>query len=144
LSVAAWLAWAIAALLLAIGEILTPGLFFLGPVALAAVAAAIAAVAGAAVWLQIIVFAGASLASVGILRPIARAHLHMPAALRTGTAALVGAPAVVLQRVDQQGGRVRIGGEEWSARAFMPDQVLEPGTKVEVVKIEGATALVLE
>jgi membrane protein implicated in regulation of membrane protease activity len=142
--VAAWLAWAIAALLLAIGEILTPGLFFLGPVALAAVAAAIAAVAGAAVWLQVIVFAGASLASVGILRPIARAHLHMPAALRTGTAALVGAPAVVLQRVDQHGGRVRIGGEEWSARAFMPDQVLEPGTKVEVVKIEGATALVLE
>jgi membrane protein implicated in regulation of membrane protease activity len=142
--VAAWLAWAIAALLLAVGEILTPGLFFLGPVALAAVAAAIAAVAGAAVWLQIIVFAGASLASVGILRPIARAHLRMPAALRTGTAALVGAPAVVLQRVDQNGGRVRIGGEEWSARTFMPDQVLEPGTKVEVVKIEGATALVLE
>lgn len=141
---AAWLAWAIAALLLAIGEILTPGLFFLGPVALAAVAAAIAAVAGAAVWLQIVVFAGASLASVGILRPIARAHLHMPASLRTGTAALVGAPAVVLQRVDQHGGRVRIGGEEWSARAFMPDQVLEPGTRVEVVKIEGATALVLE
>jgi len=142
--VAAWLAWAIAALLLAIGEILTPGLFFLGPVALAAVAAAIAAVAGAAVWLQIIVFGGASLASLGILRPIARAHLHMPAALRTGTAALVGAPAVVLQRVDQHGGRVRIGGEEWSARTFMPDQVLEPGTRVEVVKIEGATALVLE
>ncbi len=141
---AAWLAWAIAALLLAIGEILTPGLFFLGPVALAAVAAAIAAVAGAAVWLQIIVFGGTSLASLGILRPIARAHLHMPAALRTGTAALVGAPAVVLQRVDQNGGRVRIGGEEWSARAFMPDQVLEPGTKVEVVKIDGATALVLE
>ena len=141
---AAWLAWAIAALLLAVGEILTPGLFFLGPVALAAVAAAIAAVVGAAVWLQIIVFAGASLASLGILRPIARAHLHMPAALRTGTAALVGAPAVVLQRVDQTGGRVRIGGEEWSARAFMPDQVLEPGTKVEVVKIEGATALVLQ
>jgi membrane protein implicated in regulation of membrane protease activity len=142
--VAAWLAWAIAALLLAIGEILTPGLFFLGPVALAAVAAAIAAVAGAAVWLQIVVFAGASLASVGILRPIARAHLHMPAALRTGTAALVGAPAIVLQRVDQHGGRVRIGGEEWTARAFMPDQVLEPGARVEVVKIEGATALVLE
>ena len=141
---AAWLAWAIAALLLAVGEILTPGLFFLGPVALAAVAAAIVAVAGAAVWLQVIVFAGASLASLGILRPIARAHLRMPAALRTGTAALVGARAVVLQRVDQNGGRVRIGGEERTARAFMPDQVLEPGTQVEVVKIEGATALVLQ
>ena len=49
-----------------------------------------------------------------------------------------------LQRVDVNGGRVRIGGEEWSARAYMEDQVLEPGTRVEVVKIEGATALVYE
>jgi membrane protein implicated in regulation of membrane protease activity len=39
---------------------------------------------------------------------------------------------------------VRIGGEEWSARAFMPDQVLEPGMSVEVAEIQGATALVYE
>ena len=68
----------------------------------------------------------------------------MPHAIRTGTAALIGAPAVVLQRVDAQGGRVRIGGEEWSARAYVPDQVLEPGVKVEVAEIQGATALVYE
>jgi membrane protein implicated in regulation of membrane protease activity len=142
--VGAWLAWVIAALLLAVGEILTPGLFFLGPVALAAVVAALAAVAGAAVWLQLVFFALASLASLGFLRPLARAHLRMPPALRTGTAALQGAKAVVLQRVDETGGRVKIGGEEWSARAYMPDQVLEPGTQVEVVEIQGATALVYE
>ena len=141
---AAWLAWAIAAVLLAVGEILTPGLFFLGPVALAAVAAAVAALVGAAVWLQLVVFVAASAASLGVLRPLAKAHLRMPPALRTGTAALEGAHAVVLQRVDQDGGRVRIGGEEWSARAFMADQVFEPGAKVEVMKIEGATALVYE
>jgi membrane protein implicated in regulation of membrane protease activity len=129
-------------LLLAVGEIFTPGLFFLGPVALAAVVAAVAAVAGAAVWLQLLVFAGASLASLGFLRPLARAHIHMPPALRTGTAALTGAKATVLQRVDKTGGRVRIGGEEWSARSYMPDQVIEPGTEVEVVEIKGATALV--
>jgi membrane protein implicated in regulation of membrane protease activity len=140
--VAAWLAWVIAAVLLAVGEIFTPGLFFLGPVALAAVAGALAAAVGAAVWLQVVVFIGAAVGSVAILRPIARAHLHMPSAIRTGTAALEGTKATVLQRVDAQGGRVRIGGEEWSARAFMPDQVLEPGTQVEVIKIEGATALV--
>lgn len=139
-----WIAWVIAAVLLAVGEIFTPGLFFLGPVALAAIAAAVAAVAGADVAVQVIVFAAASAASLAVLRPLARAHLHMPPALRTGTAALEGARAVVLQRVDQSGGRVRIGGEEWSARAYMPDQVLEPGTHVEVVKIEGATALVYE
>ena len=141
---AAWLAWAIAAVLLAIGEIFTPGLFFLGPVALAAVAAAVAALVDAPVWLQVLVFALSSLASLGLVRPIARAHLRMPVAIRTGTAALEGGRAVVLQRVDLNGGLVRIGGEEWSARAYMPDQVLEPGTQVEVVKIEGATALVYE
>jgi membrane protein implicated in regulation of membrane protease activity len=142
--VAAWVAWVIAALLLAVGEIFTPGLFFLGPVALGAVVGALIAVAGGAVWLQVIVFAGAALASLAFLRPLARAHLRMPPALRTGTAALQGARATVLQRVDHSGGRVRIGGEEWSARAYMPDQVIEPGTQVEVVEIQGATALVYE
>ena len=144
ITVAAWLVWAIAALLLAVGEIFTPGLFFLGPVALAAIPAAIVALAGAAAWVQLLVFVGGSLASLALLRPLARAHLHMPAAIRTGTAALEGAHAVVLQRVDGVGGRVRIGGEEWSARAYMPDQVMEAGTQVEVAKIEGATALVYE
>jgi membrane protein implicated in regulation of membrane protease activity len=140
----AWVVWAVLAVLLAVGEIFTPGLFFLGPVALAAVAGALAAVAGLGAGLQLVVFIGASLASLAVLRPLARAHLRMPPALRTGTAALEGAHAVVLQRVDALGGRVRIGGEEWSARAYMPDQVIEPGMRCEVVKIEGATALVYE
>jgi membrane protein implicated in regulation of membrane protease activity len=142
--VPAWLIWAIAAVLLSVGEILTPGMFFLGPVALAAVAAAVVALVGAGVAFQLLAFIAGSIATVALLRPIARRHLHMPAALRTGTAALEGTKAVVLQRVDVNGGRVRIGGEEWSARAYMEDQVLEPGTRVEVVKIEGATALVYE
>ena len=140
----AWLVWIIAALLLAVGEILTPGLFFLGPVALAAALTAVIAAVGAPVWLQLLLFAGGSVASLAVLRPLARKHLRMPAALRTGTAALEGGYGVVLQRVDQDSGRVRIGGEEWSARSFMPDQVIEPGTRVEIVKIEGATALVYE
>ena len=139
-----WLIWAIVAVALAVGELLTPGMFFLGPVALAAVAAGIVSLVGAAAWLQLIVFIVVSIASLGVLRPIARAHIRMPALTRTGTAALVGSKAVVLQRVDANGGRVRIGGEEWSARAYIDDQVLEPGTRVEVVKIEGATALVYE
>jgi membrane protein implicated in regulation of membrane protease activity len=140
----AWLIWAIVAVLLSVGEIATPGLFFLGPVAVAAVAAGVVALAGVGAALQLIVFIAASLGSVLFLRPLARHHLHMPAALRTGTAALEGTKAVVLQRVDVNGGRVRIGGEEWSARAFMEDGVYEPGARVEVVKIEGATALVYE
>ena len=83
-------------------------------------------------------------ASLALLRPIARRHVRLPAISRTGTDALVGSKAIVLRRVDVDGGRVRIGGEEWSARAYLEDQVLEEGARVDVVKIEGATALVVE
>ena len=139
-----WLIWALIAVVLTVGEILTPGLFFLGPVALAAVVAGVAAAVGLGVVVQLVLFIAGSLASLLFLRPIARRHVRMPAAIRTGAAALEGARAVVLQRVDANGGRVRIGGEEWSARAYMDDQVFEPGARVEVAKIEGATALVYE
>src|SRR6266487_994474 len=138
----AWIAWAIVAVFLAVGEAFTPGLFFLGPIALAAVAATAAAAAGGAVWVQIVVFGIGSFAAVGLLRPIARRHLKMPYAIRTGAAALEGAKAVVLQPVDGRGGRVKIGGEEWSARSYAPDESFDVGTEVEVAKIEGATALV--
>ena len=141
---AAWLVWAIVAVALAIGEILTPGMFFLGPVALAAVAAAVAAALGGGTVAALIVFIAGAVASLAVLRPIARAHLRMPAIARTGTDALVGRKAIVVRRVDAIGGRVRLGGEEWSARTFLDDQVYEEGARVEVVQIEGATALVVE
>jgi len=137
-----WILWAIVAVALAVGEIFTPGLFFLGPIALAAVGSLIVAAAGGPVWLQVVVFGAGSFAAVGLLRPIARAHLRMPHAIRTGAAALEGAKGVVLQRVDDRGGRVKIGGEEWSARSYAPDEAFDVGTEVEVAQIEGATALV--
>jgi membrane protein implicated in regulation of membrane protease activity len=138
-----WVLWMIAAGLLAVGEMFTLG-FFLGPVAIAAVTAAIVALAGGGVALQWIVFIAISGASLAVLRPIARRHLRTPMQLRSGTAALVGAPAIVLERVDGRGGQVKIGGEIWSARSFDEDQAFEPGTRVEVLKIDGATALVAE
>jgi membrane protein implicated in regulation of membrane protease activity len=140
----AWVIWAIVAVGFAVGEILTPGLFWLGPIALAALLSAIAAAVGLGTGLQLLVFILASIASLGILRPIARSHLRMPARMRTGTAALVGARGLVVDRIDAHGGRVKIGGELWSARSFDEGQVIEPGAAVEIVKIEGATALVYE
>jgi membrane protein implicated in regulation of membrane protease activity len=118
--------------------------FVLGPIALAAVLAGLVAVVGAGVLVQLLVFITASVASLALLRPIAVRHLRTPAELRTGTAALVGARAIVLERVDDQNGRVKIGGEVWSARSFFDGQVIEAGARVEVAKIEGATALVYE
>ena len=94
--------------------------------------------------LQVAVFVALALASLAVLRPVARRHLRTPASLRTGTAALVGARAVVLERVDGDGGQVKIAGEVWSARAYDDDEVIEPGTRVDVLKIDGATALVAE
>jgi membrane protein implicated in regulation of membrane protease activity len=138
----AWVVWAVVAVLLALGEIFTPGLFFLGPIALAALASTVVAAVGGPVWLQVVVFGAGSFAAVGLLRPIARKHLTMPHAIRTGTAALEGAKAIVLQPVNSRGGRVKIGGEEWSARSYMPDEEFDVGTEVEVVQIQGATALV--
>src|ERR1051325_7402784 len=138
----AWGVWAVVAVLLALGEIFTPGLFFLGPIALAALASTVVAAVGGPVWLQVIVFGAGSFAAVGLLRPIARKHLTMPRAIRTGAAALEGARAVGLQHVDSRGGRVKIGGEEWSARSYVPDEEFDVGTEVEVAQIQGATALV--
>ena len=138
-----WVLWMVAAGLLAVGEMLTLG-FFAGPIAIAAVTAAIVALAGGGVALQWIVFTVMSLGSLAVLRPIARRHLRTPAQLRTGTAALVGAAAVVIDRVDRDGGTVRLAGEVWSARSFDEDHAFEPGTRVEVLRIDGATALVHE
>jgi membrane protein implicated in regulation of membrane protease activity len=139
-----WYVWLLVAIALGVGEVLTPGLFFLGPVALAAVAAGVAAALGVGAAASLIVFVVGSLASLAILRPVARRHVRLPALSRTGTDALVGRKAVVTRRVDGQGGRVRIGGEEWSARTYLDGQVFDEGSSVDVIQIEGATALVAE
>jgi membrane protein implicated in regulation of membrane protease activity len=138
-----WVWWMVAAGALAVGEILTVS-FFLGPIAVAALLAAVVALAGAGLAVQWIVFILTALASLGILRPIAKRHIKMPARIRTGTAALVGSRAVVLERVDADSGKVKIGGEVWTARAFDEDEVIEPGVRAHVMKIDGATALVSE
>jgi membrane protein implicated in regulation of membrane protease activity len=138
-----WVWWMIAAGALAVGEIATVS-FFLGPVAVAAVLAAVVALVGGGLALQWVVFIAASVASLMVLRPFARRHLRTPSQLRSGTAALVGSQALVLERVDVNGGQVKIGGEIWSARAFDEDEVLEPGIRATVMKIDGATALVAE
>ena len=138
-----WVYWMVAAGVLAVGEMVTTS-FFLGPIALAAALAALVALVGGGLVLQWIVFIAASIASIGLLRPIARRHLRLPASTRTGAAALVGTRAVVLEQVDADRGAVKIGGEIWTARAYDEDHVIEPGTRVEVLRIDGATALVSE
>src|SRR4051794_41985485 len=70
----AWVIWAVVAVLLALGEIFTPGLFFLGPIALAALASTVVAAAGGPIWLQVVVFGAGSFAAGGPLRPVPPQH----------------------------------------------------------------------
>ena len=138
-----WVAWTIVAAALAVGEIFTMG-FFLGPIALAAVVAAVVAAVGAPVELQFAVWVVCSAGSVLFLRPIALRHTRTAGTLRSGAARLVGQRAVVVQRVDADHGQVKIGGEVWTARPYDESDVFEPGARVDVMKIDGATALVAE
>jgi membrane protein implicated in regulation of membrane protease activity len=140
-----WVLWVILACGFGIGEMLTAG-FFLAPFAVgAALAAAIDGV-GAGDAAALVVFVVASILTLGVVRPIARSHMKTPPRIRTGTAALVGKQATVLERIaNTEGvGCVRIDGEVWTARSYDDDNVYEPGTRVEVVQIKGATALVTE
>jgi membrane protein implicated in regulation of membrane protease activity len=136
-----WVIWTVVAGALAVGEIVSLS-FFLGPIAIAAVLAALTALVGGGLALQLVVFILGSAGTLAFLRPIARRHMRTPAQIRSGTAALVGATAVVLERVDADGGQVKLSGEVWSARAYDEDEVIEPGQRVQVMQIQGATALV--
>lgn len=136
-----WVWWVVGAVVLGIIEVATLDLVFL-MLAGGALAAASAVALGAGAPLSVAVFIVVSVALLGVVRPVALRHLRQPPAHRTGVAALVGASAVVLERVDAQAGRVKLAGEVWSARAYDESQVIEPGTPVDVVEIRGATALV--
>jgi membrane protein implicated in regulation of membrane protease activity len=141
---AGWVLWVILACAFGVGEMLSGG-FFLAPFALgAALAAAADAIAGGAA--SIAVFAVASVLTLLLLRPIVRSHTRMPPALRTGARALIGRQAIVLERIaNTEGvGIIKIDGEVWTARSLYDDEEIEPGARVEIVDIKGATALVSE
>ena len=135
--------WILLAVIFAAGEVMTLG-FFLAPFAAGALFGAAADLAGAGAAVSILVFLISSGLFFGLLQPVARRHLRTPAQLRTGTAALVGKTATVTTRVEPGGGAVKLEGEIWTARPYMADEVFEPGSRVHVVEIQGATALVSE
>jgi len=138
-----WVLWLIAAVILGIGETATMG-FFLAPFAVGALAAALVSGVGGGLAVSLAVALVVSLALLAALRPLARSHRRMPPIRRTGTAALVGREVLVLERISQDHGLVKLEGEQWSARAYIEGEVFEPGARVSVVEIRGATALVTE
>ncbi|MGV9645899.1 NfeD family protein [Streptomyces sp. NPDC004822] len=139
----AWVWWLIGAAALGIGLVIT-AMPELGMLAVGAVAAALVAgyFDGDAV-AQVVAFVVVSTALIAVVRPIANRHRSQRPQLATGIDALKGKQAVVLERVDTSGGRIKLAGEVWSARALETGRTYEVGQEVDVVDIEGATAIVM-
>jgi membrane protein implicated in regulation of membrane protease activity len=140
-----WVLWLILAVVFAVGEIATLG-FFLAPFAAGAAVAAVVSAAGAGLVLSLAIFLAIAAGPLVALRPVARSYRKTPPQIRTGTAALVGRDAMVVERIanNEGAGCVKIDGEVWTARSYIDDEVYEAGTRVQVVEIRGATALVTE
>ncbi len=136
-----WVAWLIAAAALTVAEFFTLTLAF-GLLAAAAVVAAIVAGLGGPILAQVL--AVAITAAVGLLmvRPIARRQMTHPPLVREGSYALVGKTALVIEDVTGTQGLIKISGEVWSARALDESKVIPAGTPVDVMEIDGATAIV--
>jgi membrane protein implicated in regulation of membrane protease activity len=138
----AWVIWAIVAGALAIAEVLTLT-FVLGLTALAAAATTIAAASGLGGAGQWILFGVTDFVLLAGVLPTARKHRRMPPAVRSGTERLVGSRVMSMTAITTaDGGRVRVNGEAWSARPDTDGLVIPAGQWVNIVRIDGATALV--
>ncbi|MGV9941015.1 NfeD family protein [Streptomyces sp. NPDC003401] len=138
----AWVWWLVGAAALGIPLVVTAMPEF-GMFAVGAVAAAVTAALGFDVVAQVLVFVIVSVALIAVVRPIAARHSAQRPQFASGVDALKGKQAVVLERVDGSGGRIKLAGEIWSARALDTDRTYEVGQEVDVVDIEGATAIVI-
>ncbi|MEU5539940.1 NfeD family protein [Streptomyces sp. NPDC020362] len=138
----AWVWWLVGAAALGIPLVVT-ALPEFGMLAVGAVAAAVVAALGLGVVVQVLAFLAVSVALIAVVRPIAARHSRQRPRFATGVDALKGKQAVVLERVDGSGGRIKLAGEVWSARSLDTGRAYDVGQEVDVVEIEGATAIVI-
>lgn len=134
--------WLILGVLLGIAEVFTTT-FLIVMFAIGAFAAAGSAALGANLLIQIVVFAGVSGLSLGLLRPVLRRHLNFGGGdAAMGLAAIEGSTAEVIEQISDSGGLVKIDGELWRARSHDASDVIEVGERVRVLEVRGATAIV--
>ncbi|GAA2162555.1 NfeD family protein [Pedococcus bigeumensis] len=137
-----WLAWLGLALILAAIEAATVDFVFLMLAGGAAAGAAASAV-GLPVPGQVVVAVVVAGLLLLVVRPIiTRKFMVAEASHGIGAHGLVGRSGRVLQAVTATDGRVKVGGETWSARIPKGDATCQPGQEVRVVSIEGATVIV--
>lgn len=139
------LIWLIAGVALIAAEVLS-GEFVLLMLGAGALAAAAGTLLGLSVLPATLVFAAVSVLLIAAVRPALRRKLDKAIEhTATNTAALVGKQGTVVEEIrgDHTGGRVKIGGDVWSAQAYDHHQTIEAGSRVRIIEISGATAMVL-
>ena len=134
--------WLVAAVFFLIVEAATPSLVSIW-FALGAFAALIAAVFGAQLWIQIIIFLIVSAAALVATRPLAKKYLdkkHVP----TNADMVIGKEGIVTEEIDNLNahGAVSCQGKVWTARS-LDEKVLAEGTKIKVHAIEGVKLIVI-
>ena len=139
----AWETWLGLAIVLGIAEMFSLDLILI-MLAGGAVVGMLGAMLGLPIELQVLMAAGASVAMLGLVRPTAVKRLRVGPTLEQGHTKLVGERALVTEMIStHQLGRIKLGGEIWSARAYDETVSIGPGETVEVLQIKGATAVVL-
>lgn len=136
------LLWLVLGVVLVVSEVLSVTLV-LGMFGVGALVAAGLAFVGAGLLVQLLAFGGVSAAMLLLVRPPVRNALDRGGSTdRTDARLLAGSTAVVVQRVGDASGQVRLNGELWRARPYAAGPPLEVGARVSVAQVEGATLLV--
>jgi membrane protein implicated in regulation of membrane protease activity len=139
----AWVIWVVVAVVLLIAEATTSA-FVAIYFGLAAIAAAAVAAAGLGVPLQLVTFAALSVGALTLTRPALKRAAGRTPLIRTGVDAMQGRIGVVTRPIAElEPGQVKVGGEMWTARCYYDEEPIAVGSRVEVVKVEGVTALVI-
>ena len=138
-----WAAWLTIAAVLGLAELASLDFTLLMLAAGALTAAGVAAFLPGLLWLQIVVGLITAAAMLAAIRPMIVRKIHHGQELKTGSAHVIGKSGLVVKEIHPDGGgSIRLGGELWTARPYDEVSTIAPGTRVEVMSIDGATAVV--
>ena len=138
-----WAAWLGIAVVLGLAELATLDFTLLMLAAGAIAAAGVGAVFPGLLWLQLVIAVITSAAMLAAIRPLLVRKIHHHGELKTGSAHVIGRSGVVVKEIHPDGGgSVKLGGELWTARPYDGTSTIPPGSRVEVLEIDGATAVV--
>lgn len=133
--------WIVLAAALYIGEMLT-FTFFLLPFAVGATVSIFACAFGAELWLQWVLFIVVSISALVVVRPLAKRLQRNAPTEKSGVDRLIGCDGVILEQTAPSGeSRARVIREVWNV-ATEGDDVLQPGDKIMVLRVEGTKLIV--